>query len=176
MIVCFASGNGSNFAALMNAGISIDMLITNNPNAYAIQRAHHHDVSVSVSSPESCMEFWKLNSIEPRLILLSGYMRILPPAFVDRFRNRIINIHPSLLPSFKGLNAIEKAYSAGVKYTGVTIHYVDEGIDTGTIIAQTPVYISPTDSLDDLKENIHQKEHWLYPLVVKGLLAETFQS
>ena len=64
MIVCFASGNGSNFAALMNAGISIDMLITNNPNAYAIQRAHHHDVSVSVSSPESCMEFWKLNSIK----------------------------------------------------------------------------------------------------------------
>ena len=81
-------------------------------------------------------------------------------------------VHPSLLPSFKGLNAIEKAYSSGVKYTGVTIHYVDEGIDTGTIIAQTPVYISPVDSLDDLKENIHREEHRLYPLVVKGLLAE----
>ena len=167
-IVCFASGNGTNLQALIDAHIKIDMLITDNPNAYAIQRAQNANIPYYVITKK---KEW-INAIPNNtvLIILAGFMKILPPDFVNKFRDRIINIHPSLLPSFPGLDAIKQAYDYGVKYTGVTAHYVDEGIDTGSIIAQKAVYIPSVCTLADLEENIHQVEHELYSMVIKRML------
>ena len=110
-------------------------------------------------------------------ILLAGYMRILTPYIVQAFEQRILNIHPALLPSFPGNNAIEDAWHAGVKVTGVTIHYVDTGVDSGQIIAQTPVLISEDETIDELTERIHDAEHQLYPETVAKLIKEgVFQA
>ena len=167
-IVCFASGNGTNLQALIDAHIKIDMLITDNPNAYAIQRAKNANIHYHVVTKK---KEW-INAIpnNTALVILAGFMRILPPDFVNKFRERIINIHPSLLPSFSGLDAIKQAYDYGVKYTGVTVHYVDEGIDTGSIIAQKAVYIPSVCTLVDLEDNIHEVEHELYSMVIKRML------
>ena len=97
-------------------------------------------------------------------------MKILSPFIIRKWKNKIINVHPSLLPSFKGAHAIEQAYNYGVKYTGVTVHYVDTGMDTGKIIAQEVVPIKKSDSLNDLHAKIHAVEHRLYPNVIRGIL------
>ncbi|RKY01117.1 phosphoribosylglycinamide formyltransferase, partial [Candidatus Poribacteria bacterium] len=105
------------------------------------------------------------------LVVLAGYMKILQPKFVRKWRNKILNIHPALLPSFPGMHAVRQALDYGVKVTGVTIHFVDEGVDTGPIIAQEPVRVRDDDTEETLLERIHQVEHRLYPEVIK-LYAE----
>ena len=109
---------------------------------------------------------------EIKLIVLAGFMRILNLEFVQRWKSQIINIHPSLLPKFKGISAIEEAFDAGVNTTGVTIHYVDEGMDTGDIIEQYPLTILKHDTVEKLKTRIHKIEHKHYPNVIKKLLKE----
>ena len=104
------------------------------------------------------------------LLVLAGYMKILPPEIVRKYKGKIINIHPALLPSFRGLNAIEKAWKHKVKITGVSIHFVDEGVDTGPIITQIPVRIKENDTLESLEERIHKVEHLIYIEVIKKLL------
>lgn len=183
-IVILASGNGSNFEAIVKKirkekwPIVVKALITDNPEAFAIKRAKrlkvHYEVldfkSFSSKSEYHHALLERLLFYDPDLVVLAGYMRILPPFIVERFRNRIVNIHPALLPAFPGLNAIERAYRAGCKVTGITIHFVDEGVDSGPIIEQACLRIKDGESLEHLERRIHRLEHRVYPLVIKRLL------
>lgn len=186
-IVVLASGNGSNFEAIVQkmrkweCGVEIAALITDNKKAYAIKRAKRLNIPVTILNYEDFKTkdeynhvlLENLKAISPYLIVLAGYMRILPPFIVNEFKNRIINIHPSLLPSFRGLNAIERAYKAGVKYTGITIHYVDEGVDTGKIIEQRCIRIRENETLEALEKRIHRLEHYYYPRIIRDLLTNS---
>lgn len=180
-IAVFCSGNGSNFQAIVNAVKSgfikakIAVMVCDNPSAYAITRAKKEGVDVFVlekSNFKSREEYDKVVVSELRkrqvdLVVLAGFMRLLSPYFVSEFRNRIMNIHPALLPSFKGTHGVEDALNYGVKLTGPTVHFVDEGLDTGPIIIQEPVRIEQNDTLETLTAKIHSKEHKIYPQAIK---------
>lgn len=183
-VAVFASGGGTNFENLVRKqeeiGIDIVLLISDYNEAYAIQRAINHDVDYIVVEREKyatkaefesdILSVMKMYNIE--YILLAGFMRILSADFVGRYPRKIINIHPSLLPDFKGADAIGDAFRAGVKETGVTVHFVDAGIDTGEIIAQVPVDVAPEDTLEELENKIHSIEYQLYPQAVRMILAK----
>ncbi|BBE31212.1 phosphoribosylglycinamide formyltransferase [Tepiditoga spiralis] len=174
-IIVLASGNGSNFEALKNENINITHLICNKKNAYVIERAKKLKVPYTIISEKNKIIynkklFEKLKNLKFDLIVLAGYMKILPPEIVNYYKNKIVNIHPSLLPAFPGTHSIEKAYNYGVKYTGVTIHYVDEGMDTGKIIEQEIIKIDYTKNIDALETQIHIIEHKIYPKIIKKLL------
>ncbi|MDI6851623.1 MAG: phosphoribosylglycinamide formyltransferase [bacterium] len=183
-IVVLASGNGSNFEAIIKAirkhGWSIECvsMITDNPSARAIKRAHRLKVPYVIldyKSFESKRAYneallKKLEELNPDLIVLAGYMRILPSFIVERFRWKIVNIHPAILPAFPGLNAIERAYKAGCRVVGITIHYVDEGVDSGPIIEQACIKVRDGETLGGVERRIHRLEHKTYPYVIKKLL------
>ena len=183
-IVVMGSGNGSNFQAIAeyirdkNLPIEIAAMVTDNPKAFIIERAKNLGVPARVLDYKAIgdrdlynkMLLELLQELSPDLVVLAGYMRILPPEIVRAFSRRIINIHPALLPSFPGLHGIEQAWSYGVKVTGVTVHFVDEGVDTGPIIDQVPVRIEEGDTLETLEAKIHEAEHELYPKVIARIL------
>lgn len=171
-IAVFASGSGSNFENIVNSGIEIALLITNK-DCFAIERAKKLNIPYEIckTTEEILITLEKAN-IE--LIVLAGYMRILKREIIEKYKN-IFNIHPSILPSFKGKSAIEDAYNAGVKITGVTVHFIDENIDEGTILAQIPVEILDTDTLEDLETKIHKAEHKIYPQVIKKYLKDNLK-
>lgn len=175
-IVVLASGNGSNFEAIVNAARSgelkaeIEMLLVDR-DCYAIERAKRLQIPWErLEKPwvESLKK--RLEELNPDLVVLAGFMRILPAEIVERWKWKIINIHPSLLPAFPGTHAIEKAYEYGVKVTGITIHFVDEGVDTGPIIFQKAIEIKKDWSLERLEEEIHKIEHRYYPIVIQKVL------
>jgi len=181
-IAILASGNGSNFEAIVKAikkgkikNAKVVLLITDRRNAFVRIRAKRHkieDVFVDPNKFKDRVSFDRkivriLRQKKIDLVVLAGFMRILTPYFVKAFKNRILNIHPALLPSFKGTGAIERAYHYGVKITGVTVHFVDEDVDHGPIILQAPLYISERDDLESLEKRIHRLEHRLYPLAIK---------
>jgi len=180
-IVVLLSGSGTNLQAIMDAGhpftgegrIDIKYVVSDKHQAYGLERAQNRKIP-TVAQPQlnllekEVTDICIANSVE--LIVLAGFMRLLTPDFVKKWKKKIINIHPSLLPSFKGAHAIEQAYEYGVKYTGVTIHYVDEGMDTGPIIAQEIVPVAKSDCLNDLHAKIHKIEHRLYPTIIRELL------
>lgn len=183
-IVVLASGNGSNFEAIVRTfrrdktPIEVKHLITDNPKAFVIERAKRLGIPHTILDyrsfdtkqqyNEKLLETLKGMDID--LIVLAGYMRILPPEIVNEFPNRIVNIHPALLPSFRGLHAIERAFDAGVKVTGVTVHIVTEEVDAGPILAQVPVFINPEDTVETLEERIHRVEHLIFPQVIREYL------
>lgn len=186
-VAILASGNGSNFEALAHqfqAGLLPGELIfvfSDHHHAYVLERARRLNVcafSFEVKEFENKAAYEKallqlLQEQEIDLIVLAGYMRIIGKTLLSHYSNRILNIHPSLLPSFPGLHGIKDAYEYGVKVTGVTVHLVDDGVDTGPIIAQEPVMILPEDSLESLEEKIHQTEHRLYPKVLRDVLLQS---
>lgn len=186
-VAILASGNGSNFEALAHqfqAGLLPGELIfvfSDHHDAYVLERAQRLNVrafSFEVKEFENKAAYEKallqlLQEQEIDLIVLAGYMRIIGQTLLSYYSNRILNIHPSLLPSFPGLHGIKDAYEYGVKVTGVTVHLVDDGVDTGPIIAQEPVMILPEDSLESLEEKIHQTEHRLYPKVLRDVLLQS---
>lgn len=186
-VAILASGNGSNFEALAHqfqAGLLPGELIfvfSDHYNAYVLERARRLNVcafSFEVKEFANKAAYEKallqlLQEQEIDLIVLAGYMRIIGQTLLSHYSNRILNIHPSLLPSFPGLHGIKDAYEYGVKVTGVTVHLVDDGVDTGPIIAQEPVMILPEDSLESLEEKIHQTEHRLYPKVLRDVLLQS---
>lgn len=186
-VAILASGNGSNFEALAHqfqAGLLPGELIfvfSDHHNAYVLERARRLNVcafSFEVKEFENKAAYEKallqlLQEQQIDLIVLAGYMRIIGKTLLSHYSNRILNIHPSLLPSFPGLHGIKDAYEYGVKVTGVTVHLVDDGVDTGPIIAQEPVMILPEDSLESLEEKIHQTEHRLYPKVLRDVLLQS---
>ncbi|RAW11290.1 phosphoribosylglycinamide formyltransferase [Paenibacillus taichungensis] len=179
-IAVFASGEGSNFQALVDAarngglGASIDLLVCDKPAARVVQRAQDAGVECHLFTPKNydsreAYEAEIVEVLESRnidLVVLAGYMRLLTSVVVDRYAGRLINIHPSLLPAFAGKDAIGQALEYGVKITGVTVHFVDGGMDTGPIIAQHPVPILPEDTAESVSSSIHAAEQQLYPEVV----------
>ncbi|WP_110934188.1 phosphoribosylglycinamide formyltransferase [Paenibacillus bouchesdurhonensis] len=179
-IAVFASGQGSNFQTLIDAsregtlGAEIVLLVCNKPEAPVVERAHRAGVDCFVFerkaySRREDYEVEIAEELERRgvdLIVLAGYMLLLTPVLVDAYQGRMINIHPSLLPSFPGKDAIGQAWSYGVKVTGVTVHLVDGGMDTGPVIAQKVVEIQQGDTRESLEEKIHAAERDLYPQVV----------
>lgn len=182
-IAIFASGNGSNFQALAEAkGLCdhIALLVTDQPGAYAIKRAENLGVPVLSLSPktfenkagyeQALLKGLKDHQVD--LIVLAGYMRLIGPTLLSAYPDSVINLHPSLLPSYPGLDAIGQAYRNGAKVTGVTVHFVDEGMDTGPIIAQEAIRIEDGDSLKTVEDKIHAVEHLLYPATVQKLLSE----
>lgn len=183
-IALFASGSGSNFQAIVDAiekeklPISIALLVCDNPSAFVIERAHKHQIKTLVLNPKSFKNKEEYEQVivnelvhkNVTWIFLAGYMRIIGKTLLQAFHNKIVNIHPALLPSFPGAHGIKDAYDYGVKIFGVTIHFVDEGVDTGKIIDQESFKINGNESMDEIETRIHQIEHQLYPNVIKTLL------
>ncbi len=179
-IAVFASGSGSNFQAIadqMAAGeldVQLELLVCDRPGAYVVERAEQAGIPAYVFRPKDYASredyeqvlLDKLREQQIDLIVLAGYMRLLTPVLVEPYYGRMINIHPSLLPAFPGAHGARDALAYGVKVTGVTVHFVDLGMDTGPIIAQEPVPIQEGDTEDTLVERIHQVERELYPRVI----------
>ncbi len=184
-LAVFASGRGSNFEAIMASvksgvlRVSVPLVVCDTPGAGVLKLAEKEGVEAALIE-RACFAGRKEfeDAIHAQLhnhaidaIALAGFMRMLSPAFVSAYRNRIINIHPALLPSFKGANAIADAFAYGVRVTGVTVHFVDEEMDSGPIILQRHVAVEPQDTLETLEQRIHEVEHELYPHALK-LFAE----
>lgn len=181
-VAIFASGNGTNFDAIAEAELPIDirLLVCDHHDAYVVQRAKRKGIDVLIEElhkgeKRSIREGRILEALKEqgvKVIILAGYMRIVGDTLLNAFPNKIINIHPALLPSFPGKQGILDAYNAGVNKTGVTIHFVDSGIDSGQIIAQEEVFRKEGDSLADLENRIHDVEHQLYPRTILQLIEK----
>ncbi|TPR55045.1 phosphoribosylglycinamide formyltransferase [Apilactobacillus kunkeei] len=181
-VAIFASGNGTNFDAIAESELPIDirLLVCDHHDAYVVQRAKRKGIDVLIEElhkgeKRSIREGRILEALKEqgvKVIILAGYMRIVGDTLLDAFPNKIINIHPALLPSFPGKQGILDAYNAGVNKTGVTIHFVDSGIDSGQIIAQEEVFRKEGDSLADLENRIHDVEHQLYPRTILQLIKK----
>jgi phosphoribosylglycinamide formyltransferase-1 len=174
VIGTLVSGNGTNLQALIDAGLSISAVASNRKDAYALVRAREAGIPAATFSLDChadrterdlVMATW-LEEHDVDLVVLAGYMHLLTPPFLKRFPGRVVNVHPSLLPAFPGAHAIADALAAGVATTGVTIHYVDEGLDTGEVIRQEEVPVEPRETLE---ARIHAVEHRLLPEVVNSL-------
>jgi phosphoribosylglycinamide formyltransferase-1 len=176
VIGVLVSGEGTNLQALIDARLPIVAVASNRPDAHALPRARTARIPTATFSLDChpsreerdlVMATWlEKHSVE--LVVLAGYMHVLTPPFLDRFPSRIVNVHPSLLPRFPGARAIDDALAAGVDTTGVTVHFVDEGVDSGQVIRQEIVAVEPSDTL---VERIHEVEHRLLPQVVSELIA-----
>ena len=177
-VAVFVSGSGTNLQAIIDANIeaaNIAVVLSNKPDAYALERALNHNIPVEVvdhkeyesreTFEEEIIERLKQYSID--LVVLAGFMRILTSYFVNSYKHRIINLHPALLPSFPGIHTAKQALDYGVKITGVTVHFVDDGVDTGPIILQSVVPVDDNDTEETLLEKVHEEEHRIFPEAVK---------
>lgn len=178
-----ASGYGGNLQAIVDATkkkkikANLKLVISDKSEAFALVRAQKAKVASAYVNPKNypdreafdrkVVEYLKHFDID--FVVLAGYMRLLSPYFIKQYPNRIINIHPALLPSFKGIHGIRDAFEYGVKVTGVTVHFVNEEMDAGVIIAQEVVVITKKDTLDSLAKKIHKVEHKLYPQIIDWL-------
>ncbi|MDH6365206.1 phosphoribosylglycinamide formyltransferase-1 [Enterococcus sp. PF1-24] len=185
-IAVLASGSGSNFEAIAQAiadkkiAGEIVLLFSDQPKAYVLERGKKFNVATaafSLKDFDSKGDYETalltiLQEYQVELVVLAGYMRIVGKDLLAAFPNKIINIHPALLPNFPGMHGIADAFNAGVAETGVTVHYVDAGVDTGPIIAQGKVAITEEDTLASLEEKIHALEHQLYPQVINQVVQE----
>ncbi len=179
-LVVLASGSGTNLQAILDTlhgreGIEVVGVGSDKPDARALERARGARVETGVfarddyedrEARDAALADW-IESRGADLVVLAGYMQLLSPAFVARFRNRVVNIHPALLPSFPGLDAIGQALDAGVEVTGVTVHLIDEGVDTGPPILQREVPVPAGRDRERLEEAIHAVEHELYPEAIR---------
>lgn len=184
-LAVFASGTGSNFVAIAQAidagkvDAELALLFCDNPNAPVITRAAEMGIPSLAIAPADCANRVDyetrireaLDESQIQLVALAGYMRIVGAPLLESYEGRIINIHPSLLPAFPGRHAIEDAWVAGVSETGVSIHYVDEGIDTGPLIAQQRIPILPGETCEELENRIHRVEHRLYPDAIQTVIG-----
>ncbi len=182
-LAILASGNGSNFQAIVDAIQSHQLksevvrLVSDKADAYVIQRAHKHHIPATIIERKNFPDkesfekaiLTELQKSGAEWIILAGYMRIISSILLEAFPQKILNIHPSLLPKFPGLHAIEQAWKAGEKKMGCTVHFVDEGCDTGPIIAQSSFELLPHDTLESITERMHQHEHKLYIQVLQWI-------
>lgn len=183
-IAVFASGRGTNFSAIIRAvkkgsiKANLSLLISDNPKAGAVARARRagikavlikrEDFATRDDFEEEIIRYLGENSID--LVVLAGFMRLLGPKIISRYKNKILNIHPALLPSFRGAHGIKDAFDYGVKATGVTVHFVDEKMDHGPIALQAAVKIEENDTLESLEAKVHKVEHKLYPQAIRLFL------
>ena len=179
------SGRGSNLQAILDAvderrlNARVRVVISDRKDAYALERAARHQVETSFVDPSAADSredydralVSKLREEAVDLVVLAGFMRILSPLFIESFKNRVMNIHPALLPSFPGLHVQKKALEHGVKFSGCTVHFVDAGIDTGPVIIQAVVPVLDDDTEESLSERILRQEHRVYPRAIQ-LYAE----
>lgn len=187
-LVVLASGSGTNFQAILDAiqtgsiSANVSGLITNNPEAGAIQRAHSHDIPVKIISTADREAYENqllktLLSWNPDLIVLAGFLKKIPESVVDAFDQKIINIHPALLPKFGGkgfygARVHQAVIKAGEKESGCTVHYVNQHYDDGDIIEQVTVPVSSDDDAESLAKKVLQEEHKLLPRIINQLLTE----
>lgn len=183
-IAVFASGSGSNFQALQEAiergelNAKVELVVTDKPGAFVVTRADQFNIPVLELSPKmfdskadyEAAIIAELRSRDVEWIVLAGYMRLISDVLLEAYPNRIVNIHPSLLPAFPGKDAIGQAMDHGVKVTGITVHYVDAGMDTGPIIAQTAIDVVDGDRAAT-EERIHKAEHILYAKTLQKLFT-----
>ena len=177
MIGVLVSGNGTNLQALLDAGLPVRAVASNKRGAAALQRASHLPTAsfelrdyASRDERDTAMADWLVaHGVE--LVVLAGYMHLLTPSFLRRFPERVINVHPSLLPEFPGAHAVADQLAAGVRVSGATVHVVDEGIDSGPILLQERVPVGDDDTVESLHDRIKQVEHRLLPQAVEELLC-----
>ena len=178
------SGSGTNLQAIIDAageGLPVDIVrvVSSRPDAYGIERAKAAGIPVTVlnrdayADPEAADAriVAELREAGAEYVVMAGYMRKVTPVMLDAFPDRVLNLHPALLPSFKGAHAIADAFGAGVKVTGITVHFANEDYDKGPIVAQRAVEVREGDTLEALEARIHEAEHALYPEVLR-LVAE----
>ena len=179
-----ASGTGTNLQAILDQlhgkdEIEVVAVGSDKPDAQALERARALEIETAVFPADGhpgreerdlAMADW-LDGREVDLVVLAGYMQLLSPAFVGRFAGRVINVHPALLPSFPGLDAVGQALAHGVRITGVTVHFVDEGVDSGPILLQRPIPVPPDRDREALEEAIHATEHALLPEAIRLIAA-----
>jgi phosphoribosylglycinamide formyltransferase-1 len=178
-IVVLISGRGSNMQAILDAGIPVAAVISNRAGAAGLEVAARRGVATAVVEHRSfaTREAFdtalaaEIDRHAPRLVALAGFMRVLTPGFVARYAGRLVNIHPSLLPEFPGLDTHARALAAGVKRHGCTVHFVTAQLDHGPIIAQASVPVLPGDTPDTLAARVLQQEHLLYPRAIRWFLA-----
>lgn len=182
-IAVFASGSGSNFQALAEAirdrdiHASIELVVSDKPSAYVLERAKHFHIETYTFHPKEypSREAYeqeivaKLQETGIDLIVLAGYMRLMTNVLVEPYYGRMINVHPALLPAFPGINGVGQALEYGAKITGATVHFVDNGTDTGPIIAQQAVEIQDNDTVETLSARIQQVEYELLPKAVSWI-------
>ncbi len=180
-IAVFCSGNGTNLQAIIDAvkrgyiKANLALVVCDNPGAYALERAKKANIEIFLLTKDGFKKredydkeiIKKLEEKKIDLVVLAGFMRLMSPYFVSKHKNRILNIHPALLPSFKGTHGVKDALDYGVKVTGPTVHFVDEGLDSGPIILQEAVEIKDGDTQETLAGRIHEKEHAIYPKAIK---------
>lgn len=185
-IVVLISGGGTNLQAIIDACTADDYsgevvaVISNKADAFGLTRAANANITnLSLSHKEfSSRETYdqalikKIDTFNPDLIVLAGFMRILTPAFVQHFQGKLLNIHPSLLPKYQGLNTHQRAIDAGDEVHGVSVHFVTEELDGGPVILQAKVPVFSDDSSDELAARVHEQEHRIYPLVVKWFIEK----
>jgi phosphoribosylglycinamide formyltransferase-1 len=180
-----SSGRGENLRHILQAERSgylpaqIRIVLTDQPGAGALQIAREFDVPCLYLDPQGLKRedydrllMERLDEAGVELVVLTGFMRILSPGFVKHYKHRILNIHPALLPSFRGMDAFQQALDHGVKWTGITVHIVDEDVDHGPIILQVPVRVRDNDTHDSLKARIQRAEFKAYPKAIKKFLEE----
>ncbi len=180
-IAVFVSGSGTNLEAIIDAisggkiKAKIRLVVSDNKDAYALTRAKKADIETFVLSPKgfSSREDYdkeiikELEKKDIGLIVLAGFTRLVSNHFIKKYKNKILNVHPALLPSFKGTHGIKDAFLYGVKKTGVTVHFVDEELDHGPIILQESVKVEESDTLETLEVKVHKIEHRLYPEAIR---------
>lgn len=181
--VIFASGNGSNAQAILDAkiqGLEIVLIVCDHQEAYVVERARQSNVRCEVVERKEEMskeehEGLILNILKEKeieIVLLAGYMRILSSDFIQSYPNRILNIHPSLLPKYQGKSAMKRAWDSSDEYLGVSVHYVDEGIDTGVLLEQGILHRSESKDYEAYCVKLHALEHELYPKVIEKKIRE----
>ena len=174
MIGVLVSGAGTNLQALLDAGLPVVAVASNRKDAPALARASCPTAAFELAdypdrpTRDAAMADW-LETQGVRLVVLAGYMHLLTPAFLDRFPDAVVNVHPSLLPEFPGAHAVEDQLAAGVAESGATVHLVDEGVDSGPILRQERVPVLAGDTPESLHERIKAVEHRLLPDVVRDL-------
>jgi phosphoribosylglycinamide formyltransferase-1 len=184
-IVVLASGGGTNLQAILDQlhkgkeGVEVVGVGSDKSDAMALERAQKAGVDTAVfpageyedrGARDAALGDW-IEERKADLVVLAGYMQLLSPEFVARFRHRVINVHPALLPAFPGIDAVQQAIDHGSKITGVTVHFVDEGVDSGPIIMQRPVPIAPSRDWDETEKAIHATEHALLPETIRMIAA-----
>ena len=183
-VAVLASGTGTNLQAILDTvhgrdGVAVVAVASDKPGAMALERAERAGIEGRVfpasdfggrGERDAAIGDW-LAELEVDLIVLAGYMQLLSPDFIAKFENRIVNVHPALLPAFPGLDAVGQALEHGVRVTGVTVHFVDEGVDTGPIILQRPVPVPPDRDRVALEDALHTTEHALLPEAIRLIAA-----